>query len=220
MFFRGFRGGGTVKDRQVRLRRHSALLAVVAVGMFGFAFALVPLYNIFCEITGLNGKTSGQVADVPVAAAVAETAPQFIEREVSVQFLAHVGRGMPWEFRPTESRLRVRLGEVNETTFYARNFADRKVTGQAVPSVTPGFAARYLHKVECFCFTQQHLEAGEDMEMPVLFYVGDDLPADIGTLSLSYTLYPVPGSQKQSSGGNGNISSGTASMDHSKHSIQ
>jgi cytochrome c oxidase assembly protein subunit 11 len=98
---------------------------------------------------------------------------------------------MPWEFRPTQSRLRVRVGEITETRFYARNFANHPVTGQAVPSVTPGWAAQSLHKIECFCFTQQRLDAGEEVQMPVQFYVGDDLPADVGTLSLSYTLYPV-----------------------------
>jgi len=152
--------------------------------MFGFAFALVPLYNVFCELTGINGKTSGQ------AAVSVQTSP-IMEREVTIQFLAHVGRGMPWEFRPMESRLRVRLGEVNETRFYVRNHANQAVTGQAVPSVAPGLAARYLHKIECFCFTQQTLEAGEEMEMLVKFYMGVDLPADINTLSLSYALFPV-----------------------------
>ncbi|TDJ45677.1 MAG: cytochrome c oxidase assembly protein [Gammaproteobacteria bacterium] len=171
-------------DSRDRQRKHTALLLLVAVGMFGFAFALVPLYNVFCELTGINGKTSGQ------AAVSVQTSP-ILEREVTIQFLAHVGRGMPWEFRPMESRLRVRLGEVNETRFYVRNHANQAVTGQAVPSVAPGLAARYLHKIECFCFTQQTLEAGEEMEMLVKFYMGVDLPADINTLSLSYALFPV-----------------------------
>ena len=167
-----------------RQRKHTALLLLLAVGMFGFAFALVPLYDVFCELTGINGKTSGQVA-------VSEQVSPILEREVTIQFLAHVGRGMPWEFRPTESRLRVRLGEINETRFYVRNHANQAVTGQAVPSVTPGLAARYLHKIECFCFTQQTLDAGDEMEMLVKFYMDIDLPADINTLSLSYTLFPV-----------------------------
>jgi len=210
---------GRQSDRQARLRKHTALLAVVAVGMFGFAFALVPLYNIFCEITGLNGKTSGQAAtSVPVVATASQSASESIEREVTVQFISHVSRGMPWEFRPTESRLRVRLGEVTETMYYARNFASRIATGQAVPSVTPGYAARYLHKVECFCFTQQHLEPGEELDMPVYFYVGEDLPSDIGTLTLSYTMYPVSTDTKQSS-----VSAeeppGAPPMDHSEHSV-
>ncbi len=167
-----------------RQRKHTALLLLLAVGMFGFAFALVPLYDVFCELTGINGKTSGQVA-------VSEQVSPILEREVTIQFLAHVGRGMPWEFRPTESRLRVRLGEINETRFYVRNHANQAVTGQAVPSVTPGLAARYLHKIECFCFTQQTLAAGDEMEMLVKFYMDVDLPANINTLSLSYTLFPV-----------------------------
>ena len=210
---------GRQSDRQARLRKHTALLAVVAVGMFGFAFALVPLYNIFCEITGLNGKTSGQAASsVPVAATASQSASESIEREVTVQFISHVSRGMPWEFRPTESRLRVRLGEVTETMYYARNFANRIATGQAVPSVTPGYAARYLHKVECFCFTQQHLEPGEELDMPVYFYVGEDLPSDIGTLTLSYTMYPVSTDTQQSSV-SAEEPAGAPPMDHSEHSV-
>ena len=210
---------GRQSDRQARLRKHTALLAVVAVGMFGFAFALVPLYNIFCEITGLNGKTSGQAAPgVPVAATASQSASESIEREVTVQFISHVSRGMPWEFRPTEGRLRVRLGEVTETTYYARNFASRLATGQAVPSVTPGYAARYLHKVECFCFTQQSLAPGEELDMPVYFYVGEDLPSDIGTLTLSYTMYPVSTGMDQSSAAS-EEPQGPPPMDHSEHTV-
>jgi cytochrome c oxidase assembly protein subunit 11 len=174
-------------------RKHIAALLVVVVGMFGFAFALVPLYEVFCELTGLNGKTSGRA--VASEARVTETGanPTAIvsDREVTIQFLAHVGRGMPWEFRPTETRLRVHPGEMNTTNFYVRNRASQAVTGQAVPSVSPGLAARHLHKTECFCFTQQTLEAGQELEMPVTFYIDDDLPDDIGTLSLSYTLFKV-----------------------------
>ena len=206
-------------DRQARLRKHTALLAVFAVGMFGFAFALVPLYTLFCEITGLNGKPSDQAAtSVPVAASASQSASETLEREVTIQFLSQVSRGMPWEFRPTESRLRVRLGEVTETTYYARNFANQTFTGQAVPSVTPGYAARYLHKIECFCFTQQHLEAAEEIDMPVHFYVGEDLPSDIGTLTLSYTMYPVGSGAKQSLAAPEEINE-TMSMDHSEHSV-
>ncbi|MCZ6641666.1 MAG: cytochrome c oxidase assembly protein, partial [Gammaproteobacteria bacterium] len=93
--------------------------------------------------------------------------------------------------RPTEHRLKVRLGEINTTNYYARNRAAQAVTGQAVPSVTPGYAAKHLHKVECFCFTQQRLEGGEDLHMPVKFYIDDELPAEVHTLSLSYTLFKV-----------------------------
>jgi len=190
-------------------RKHVALLLLLAVGMFGFAFALVPLYNLFCEITGLNGKTSAQ-------AVVSTPASQNVGREVTIEFLAHVGRGMPWEFRPTQGRLRVRLGEINETRFYVRNFASRAVTGQAVPSVTPGQAALYLHKIECFCFTQQTLDAGEEMEMPVKFYMADDLPGEGNTLTLSYTLFPVPDSQTTGLEGEAHIA-GVTPAAHEEH---
>jgi cytochrome c oxidase assembly protein subunit 11 len=174
-------------------RKHIAALLVVVVGMFGFAFALVPLYDVFCELTGLNGKTSGRavVSEPRALEAGANPIAEVSDREVTIQFLARVGRGMPWEFRPTETRLRVRPGQMTTTNFYVRNRAGRAVTGQAVPSVSPGLAALHLHKTECFCFTQQTLEAGQDMEMPVTFYIDDDLPDDIGTLSLSYTLFKV-----------------------------
>jgi len=164
--------------------KHTALLTLLAVGMFGFAFALVPLYTVFCELTGLNGKTSGR-------AAVIETVVQESDRFVTVQFLARVGKGLPWEFRPSEPQLRVRLGEIYTTTYFARNRASEPVTGQAVPSVAPGVAALHLQKVECFCFRQQVLTANQVLEMPVQFFVDTQLPEGIHTLSLSYTMYPV-----------------------------
>ena len=167
-----------------RRHRHTAYLALLATGMFGFAFALVPLYQVFCELTGLNGKTSATPASVVEVANVSE-------REVTVQFTAQVARGMPWEFRPTENQLTVRLGEIHTTEFYVRNRASQAVTGQAVPSVAPGYAAAHLHKIECFCFQQQHLAADGDMLMPLQFYVGTELPEQVGTLSLSYTLFRV-----------------------------
>lgn len=166
-------------------RRHTALLLLLAVGMFGFAFAMVPLYDAFCELTGLNGKTSGPVIYTRQAAPASD-------REVTIQFLAHVGNGMPWEFRPMEQQLRVRPGEMHTTSFYVRNRAGQAVTGQAVPSVTPGVGALHLQKIECFCFRQQRLDAGEEKELPVTFFVDVDLPQEIHTLSLSYTLFQVP----------------------------
>ena len=174
-----------MSKRNNRQRRRIALLLLLAGGMFGFAFALVPLYNVFCEIMGLNGRTSGQAASV-------EQIAEISDREVTIQFSAQVARGMPWEFRPTENQMRVRLGEVNTTEYYARNRASDTVTGQAVPSVAPGLAAPYLHKIECFCFTQQHLDGNAEIDKPVQFYVDPDLPEDVGTLSLSYTMFRVP----------------------------
>ncbi len=167
--------------------RHTLLLFALAVGMFGFAFALVPLYDVFCEITGINGKTSAQAALLEDIEAVSVP----VDRLVTIEFLAQVARGMPWEFRRLDEKLVVRPGEMNTTTFYVRNRAQRTVTGQAVPSVSPGQAARYLNKIECFCFEQQELPAGGEMEMGVSFIVAADLPADINELTLSYTMFHV-----------------------------
>jgi len=176
-----------------RGRKHAIVLLALAAGMFGFAFALVPLYDAFCEWTGLNGRTSDSASRIePAASATA--------REVTIQFLAQTGNGMPWEFRPTESELRVRLGAINTTRYYVRNHASTAVTGQAVPSVAPGLAAPYLNKLECFCFSQQRLDAGAEMEMPVRFYVSADLPEQIQTLTLSYTLFPVRIDEQGSAG--------------------
>lgn len=171
------------------------LLCALAVGMFGFAYALVPLYEVLCEVTGLNGKTSTEAAGRVEIDRAQET---LSDREVTVQFLARVGNGVPWEFRPTENSLKVRLGEVHITDYYVRNRAAKAGTGQAIPSVAPGYAAKYLHKVECFCFNQQHLEGGEEIDMPVRFYVSADLPKEVKTLSLSYTLFQVPNAKEPS----------------------
>lgn len=169
-------------------RRRTAMLALLAVGMFGFAFALVPLYEVFCELTGLNGKTSGRVV------AINPSVPDS-DRIVTIQFLSQVGRGLPWEFRPTEHQLRVRPNEMHTTRYYVRNRADKAVTGQAVPSVSPGQAALHLKKIECFCFNHQQLAANEETEIEVRFFVDAELPEDIHTISLSYTMYPVPEKQ-------------------------
>jgi cytochrome c oxidase assembly protein subunit 11 len=168
-------------------RRHMFMLFGLAVGMFGFAFALVPLYNVFCEITGLNGKTAGQATLIEEV----NRSISPVDREVRIEFLASAARGMPWEFRPLENELTVRPGEMNTTTFYVRNRANRTVTGQAVPSVSPGQAALYLKKIECFCFEQQELPAGGELEMGVSFIVAADLPANINELTLSYTMFLV-----------------------------
>lgn len=168
-------------------KRHTLLLVVLAAGMFGFAFALVPLYDVFCDITGLNGKTSGQAA---LRDEISAKSPRG-ERKVTIEFLARTARGMPWEFRPTEARMVVVPGELHNTTFYARNRAREAVTAQAVPSVSPGQAARYLKKLECFCFDQQQLAAGEEMEMGVSLVVDEELPGDIRELTLSYTMFRV-----------------------------
>lgn len=152
------------------------------VGMFAFGFALVPLYDVFCEITGINGKTGGRYE--AVAAADAD-----VTRTVQVQFLAQNGPGMPWTFRPVTRSIDVHPGEPVTVAFFAQNPTAAAMVGQAVPSLSPSEGTLYFHKTECFCFNQQPLAAGESTEMPLVFIVDRDLPEHITKLTLSYTLY-------------------------------
>jgi len=159
-------------------------LFMVAAGMFAFGFALVPLYDVICDVTGLNGKTGEQFTE-------ANSQVVDPDRLVTIQFLANNNANMPWEFRPEVRSIKVRPGELNKTTFYVQNPANRTILAQAVPSVTPFLAASYLHKTECFCFDQQELAAKESMDMPLVFIIDSEIPADIETLTLSYTLFDI-----------------------------
>ena len=162
-----------------------AKLAFAVVGMFCFGFALVPLYNVLCDITGINGKTAGQYQESLPTQVIAE-------RQLTLQLTASNNADMPWTFYPKEPILKIHPGEINETVFVAINPTDARMTAQAVPSIAPSNAATYLHKTECFCFTQQTLEAGERVEMPVRFFVDQDIPERISKMTLSYTLFDVP----------------------------
>ncbi len=172
------------EEADIRTLRTVRKLLFAVVGMFVFGFALVPLYDVICDITGLNGKTAGQyVSSEP---AVADTS-----RTITIQFLTNNNAGMPWEFRTEKRAMTVHPGELNQIDFYARNPADVTMTAQTIPSVTPYYAARYLHKTECFCFDQQQLAAGEDIEMPMRFIIDREIPADIKSLTLSYTMFDI-----------------------------
>ena len=164
-------------------------LATAALLMFGFGFALVPLYEVFCDITGLNGKNFREGA-----AAVTSVDRS---RTVKVQFVTVNPADMPWEFKPTERTMRVFPGEDKVTAFYAKNPTPEWMVAQAVPSVTPSEAAPYLNKVNCFCFERQPLNAGADTEMPLVFVVDPDLPKHITTITLSYALYDLTETNNQ-----------------------
>ena len=159
-------------------------LVLVVFSMFGFGFALVPLYDVFCDITGLNGKTND------IAVAYADDGID-TSRTIKVQFITRMAKGIPWQFEPVVNEISVHPGEMKFVNFYAKNKSQQDIIGQAVPSVSPGLAAGYFQKIECFCFTQQPLKGGEEVEMGLQFYVDLDLPADINTLTLSYTLYDI-----------------------------
>lgn len=162
------------------------LLVMVVAAMFAFGFALVPLYDVFCDITGLNGKTSGEKYIVDEQQQAVN-----LNRVVTVQFLANNNDGLPWEFRPDKRSIKVHPGEMISTTFFISNPEQRSVVAQAVPSITPSAAASYFHKTECFCFEQQYLAEGESMNMPLRFIVDNELPEDVNTLTLSYTLFDI-----------------------------
>lgn len=158
------------------------LLLLVFV-MFGFGFALDPLYDVFCDITGLNGKTDRIAAAEAVSLSVDQS------RLITVQFDSNVNSGLPWDFEPELKSMQVHPGEVAYAEYWAENLSSQPVIGQAVPSVAPGEASRHFAKTECFCFTEQKLEPGERKIMPVQFVVASDLPDDIKVLTLSYRFY-------------------------------
>lgn len=164
--------------------RTALRLAVIAVGMFGFGFALVPLYGWVCEVTGLQRAGAVQVANItPVAVS---------GRTVTVRFDATVHASLPWAFAPVERVRTVRLGEPTEVSYRVRNLTGRTITAQAVPSVTPWQATRHFSKVECFCFVRQTLQGGEEREMPLRFVVDPNLPEEVDTLTVSYAFMGLP----------------------------
>lgn len=160
------------------------MLVAMVFFMSGFSFALVPLYDIFCEITGLNGKT----ADRPV---VVETNRVDLDRQVQVKFVANLNNQQGWKFRPDVFEMAVHPGQLNETVFYAENLSGKGRVAQAVPSVVPGQAALYFHKTECFCFSEQAFNPQESKMMPLRFMVDPELPEKIESLTLSYTFFEL-----------------------------
>ncbi|MBB1506355.1 cytochrome c oxidase assembly protein [Pseudoalteromonas sp. SG41-1] len=160
-------------------------LVLICLGMFAFAFALVPLYDVFCDVTGLNGKPSLEKAKQSTSVNEA--------REIDVSFTTHAQSGAPFEVQSHEYSVLVKPGAMREVLFRAKNTSNEDKVMQAVPSVSPGKAAKYLHKMACFCFDQQPLKAGEEVEFKLLFYVDTQLPEDVEELTLSYTVFDISG---------------------------
>jgi cytochrome c oxidase assembly protein subunit 11 len=172
-----------VSDRDPRRNRSlAARLVLMAAGSFAFGFALVPLYDVFCEVTGIGSRE--QLARAGTADGQAPVAG----RTVVVEFTASVPAG-GWVFEPVAATMEVQPGRLYETHYRARSLSEGPTTGQAVPSVAPLRAARYFVKTECFCFTPQHFAGGEEREMAVRFVVDRELPAGIDRLTLSYAFY-------------------------------
>lgn len=153
-------------------------------GSLLFAFALVPLYDVLCTITGLNGKTKSTASEL-------STTKVDESRWVTVQFTSSTMPGLGWNFYPKQSSVKVRPGKVETVLFEAKNITSEVVAGRAVPSVTPGAAAAHLKKLECFCFERQALNPGETKVMPLRFFVSPDIPADVKEMTLSYAFFSI-----------------------------
>jgi cytochrome c oxidase assembly protein subunit 11 len=179
-------GAEALSEQQARsdANRRLALKLLWVVGAaILFAFALVPIYNVLCQLTGLNGKTEGLPVAVQKSLKVDES------RWVTVEFTGNVMPGLGWNFTPKQSSMRVHPGQIELATYEARNNTNQVAVGQAVPSVSPGEASLYFKKIECFCFQRQSLNPGESKEMPLRFYVSPDLPANIKNVTLSYAFF-------------------------------
>ncbi|MBX3661441.1 MAG: cytochrome c oxidase assembly protein [Burkholderiales bacterium] len=170
--------------REKANRRLMVRLSIFAVAMFGFGFALVPFYEKICEVTGINNL-------IKPAAAVENTQVDKT-RWVTLEFDAN-SHGLEWDFRPVQRSVRVHPGEMIQIEYEVKNNGDKAIVGQAIPSYGPKHAAPFVKKLECFCFTQQPLQAGEGKRMPVQFVIDSTLPADLSTITLSYTFFEVKG---------------------------
>jgi cytochrome c oxidase assembly protein subunit 11 len=165
-------------------------LSVFVAGSFAFGFALVPLYDVLCSITGLGNQKSLSRAYAQEAPAGAQSVVQ--QRTVTVEFLANLPSVGNWEFRPVTKSLQVHPGQLYEADFFARNLTGHDTTAQAVPDIVPSKLAAWFHKTECFCFSPQSFKRGEQRVMPVRFFVDPEMPSYVEHLTLAYTFYDVP----------------------------
>ena len=172
-------------DAQARNSRFVKRALVVCASMFLFGFACVPIYRIACD----HGYLGGRVRNVPDSVGAIAPGAADESRWVTVQFVANVNSALKWQFAPEQVSVRVHPGVLTEAWFDASNNAAQAIVGNAVPSIAPNKVSRFFSKTECFCFTEQTLNAGESRRMPVRFFVDPQLPADVDTLTLSYTFY-------------------------------
>lgn len=171
------------KDREAANRRLVLKLLGMLFAAVVFTASMVPLYNVLCEMTGFNGKTRSQAVEAKKSMKVDK------DRWVNVEFTSSTMPGLSWDFYPKQSVMRVHPGQMELATYVAKNVTNVEVTGQAIPSVSPGLAAKYFKKVECFCFQRQPLKPGETKEMPLTFFVSPELPENVQTITLSYAFY-------------------------------
>ncbi len=179
----------STESREKGKRRTLYLLVGLTFGMFCFGFALVPLYGLLCQVTGIQSVE--QRAALGSRVKVAQPGEIDQNRWVTVKFDATVHPDLPWSLVPLERKVRVRPGEIRRVNFLAENRSGREITGQAIPNIAPWQATGFFSKMECFCFSQQTLAGNEVKEMPLQFSVSPDLPADIDSLTLSYNVLRV-----------------------------
>ena len=171
-----------------RNTRTALMMALLVAAMVGLAFASAPLYRAFCSLTGFGGT--------PLRA---EKAPGAVAGKIGVRFDANVHPGLPWRFEPEQRTVRIAPGQQTKIFYRAQNLSAKPITGQAAFNVTPDQAGKYFNKIQCFCFTEQTLKAGQSVDMPVVFFVDpkllkDEDTKDIDEITLSYTFYPVESS--------------------------
>jgi cytochrome c oxidase assembly protein subunit 11 len=166
-----------------RIKKQTRTMVFIVVGMFGFCFLLVPLYSVFCKVTGLNGKTAGQIVAAPMKIDYSRT--------VTVELLSTINEFFPSEFAAKDKKITLHPGEYVTTSYWVKNLTAQPMVVQAIPSVTPGIAARHVHKIECFCFQKQPMNPLEGKDMALKFTVSPELPHHINTITLAYTLFDV-----------------------------
>lgn len=176
-----------MKQEQPKSRSNARIIwpvAILVIAMFGLGFALVPLYDVFCELTGLNGKVKRE-AQSEVAFKVDES------RWVTVEFVTTVNGAMPLSFRAEKTKIKLHPGQYQTVKFYGTNESGKTLKGRAIPSIAPGWATQFLKKTECFCFSEQTFEPHVEREMPVRFVIDPALPETVADLSLSYTFFDI-----------------------------
>jgi len=173
----------TTPDNAQRIKKQTRIMLAIVVGMFGFCFLLIPLYSVFCKVTGLNGKTDGQSAPI--------TSTIDYSRTVTVELLSTTNGAFASEFTPKQNKITLHPGEYVTTAYWVKNLTPNPMVVQAIPSVTPGLAAQHLNKIQCFCFQKQPILPWEGKEMALQFTVNPALPQHIRTVTLAYTLFDI-----------------------------
>jgi cytochrome c oxidase assembly protein subunit 11 len=166
-----------------KLRKHLIIMSIAVIGMFGFCYALVPMYNVMCKIAGTNGKIDGRPQ--PLITKVDKS------RTVTVELLSTLNKDMPGEFKAQDKKFSLHPGEYVETKYWVKNLTNSPMVVQAIPSVAPGLAAKHIKKIECFCFQRQELAPNEGVWLPLKFTVDPAISHKLQTLTLAYTLFDV-----------------------------